>query len=182
VANCCIHSLQLQLKNAVVTAPGAGSLDKVNAMQLLHSVCRLQESLDMKEWRHTLIKSSQCAAAWDPQAEATASPVTASNREKNAATCKAAFETQFAVLCSWHDLLNKDEVDLEAKITGTPLAEMQAPVLTRWWTVGEHARHTFTCHFANEKKKKTKCLFCFMLDKALQPGRLFRRSHTDKSR
>jgi len=32
------------------------------------------------------------------------------------------------------------------------------------------------------KKKKTKYLFYFILDKALQPGRLFRRSHTDKSR
>jgi len=31
-------------------------------------------------------------------------------------------------------------------------------------------------------QKKTKCLFYFMLDKALQPGRLFRRLHTDRSR
>ena len=32
------------------------------------------------------------------------------------------------------------------------------------------------------RKKKTKCLFYFTLDKALQPSRLFRRSHTDRSR
>jgi len=31
-------------------------------------------------------------------------------------------------------------------------------------------------------KKKTKCLFCFMPDRAIQPGRLFRHSHTDRSR
>jgi len=31
-------------------------------------------------------------------------------------------------------------------------------------------------------KKKTKCPFYFMLDEALQPSRLFRRSHTDRSR
>ena len=34
----------------------------------------------------------------------------------------------------------------------------------------------------SKKTKKTKYLFYFTLDEALQPGRLFRRSHTDRSR
>jgi len=41
VSNCCIHALQLQLSNAVKRAFGEGALDKINAMQLLHSVYRL---------------------------------------------------------------------------------------------------------------------------------------------
>jgi len=66
VANCTVHALQLQLRNAVHVAFGAGGLDKVNVLQLLHSVFALQESLDLDEWRHTLIKSSQCVSECDP--------------------------------------------------------------------------------------------------------------------
>ena len=33
----------------------------------------------------------------------------------------------------------------------------------------------------SKKKQKTEHLFCFTLDEALQPSRLFRRSHTDRS-
>jgi len=57
-APCCIHALQIQLKNAVVETFGEGALDRVNAMQMLHSAHRLQESLDLDEWRHVLLKSS----------------------------------------------------------------------------------------------------------------------------
>jgi len=49
VANCCIHGMQLMLRNSVVFALGDGGLEKVNAMQLIHSVWDLQESLDLQE-------------------------------------------------------------------------------------------------------------------------------------
>jgi len=69
VANCCIHALQLQLRNAVVTALGDGGIENVNAMQLLHTVWDLQESLDLEEWRHTLHLSSQFVAQHNPDCE-----------------------------------------------------------------------------------------------------------------
>jgi len=59
VANCCIHSVQVQLSNAVKNALGEGALHKVNAMQLLHSVCRLQESMDLDKWRHVSKQASK---------------------------------------------------------------------------------------------------------------------------
>jgi len=37
IANCCIHSLQVQLSNAVKASFGEGALDKVDATQLLHA-------------------------------------------------------------------------------------------------------------------------------------------------
>ena len=57
-APCCLHTSQTQLKNAVAETFGEGALDRVNAMQMLHSAHRLQESLDLDEWRHVLLKSS----------------------------------------------------------------------------------------------------------------------------
>ena len=57
VAACSLHALQLQLSNAVRETFGEGALDKINAMQLIHSVYRLQESIDMDEWRHVLYLS-----------------------------------------------------------------------------------------------------------------------------
>lgn len=39
IANCCIHSLQIQLGNAIKTTFGEGAIDRVNATQMLHSVC-----------------------------------------------------------------------------------------------------------------------------------------------
>jgi len=41
--------MQLMLRNSVVFALGDGGLEKVNAMQLIHSVWDLQESLDLQE-------------------------------------------------------------------------------------------------------------------------------------
>jgi len=57
IANCCIHALQLQLSNGIREALGEGGLENVNVMQMLHSVYRLQEALDLDEWRHTLYLS-----------------------------------------------------------------------------------------------------------------------------
>jgi len=52
VTNCCIHLIQVQLSNAVKFAFGKGALDKENAMQLLHSVCCLQELIELDSWRN----------------------------------------------------------------------------------------------------------------------------------
>jgi len=61
-----MHAPQLQLRNAIVNTLGEGALERVNAMQLIHSVYRLQESIDLEEWRHILVKASDFVANYDP--------------------------------------------------------------------------------------------------------------------
>jgi len=135
IANCTIHALQLQLSNAVINALGAGSLDKVNAMQLLHSTCALQEALDLEEWRHILVQSSKYVNEYGAAA-AVPLPSTSTKSQQRIAKHKAAFESEFDKLYSWHEGFNKAAANREAKIHGTVLEKMQKPILTRWWTVG----------------------------------------------
>jgi len=55
------------------------------------------------------------------------------------------------------------------------------------WHHHDKLQHLVTQPHFNENarvccmEKETECLFCFTPDKALQPSRLFRRSHTDRS-
>ena len=65
IAACSIHALQLQLSNAAKRMLGEGGLGKRNAMQMLHSICDLQESLDIEEWRHALIRATDCCLTFD---------------------------------------------------------------------------------------------------------------------
>jgi len=138
IANCCIHSMQLQLSNAVKNTLGEGALDRVNAMQLLHSIYQLQESLDLEEWRHILYQSSEFVASYDPDAPHVTS-TTPTQRELN----KAAFLEEFAKVYAFHSSLNKAQIDLEAKIAHSILQKMQVPILTRWWTVGVASYYAF---------------------------------------
>jgi len=143
VANCTIHALQLQLRNAACTTFGAGGLDKVNAMQLIHSGHGLQESLDLKEWRHILIKASQHIADYDPNAAPPELAAGATRREETLANNKAEFEAEFAKAYLFHSMLKKDAADKEANYAGAVLAKLTQPILTRWWTVGTGAATVF---------------------------------------
>jgi len=51
-----------------------------------------------------------------------------------------------------------------------------------WRTIKLQCSFVAASTGASGAKNKTKCLFCFTLDEALQPSRLFGRSHTDRSR
>jgi len=143
IANCTIHALQLQLSNAVINALGAGSLDKVNAMQLLHSTYALQEALDLEEWRHMLIKSSLYVVECGTDAAAVTLPAGASKRQKKQASHKAEFEKDFNMVYSWHSGFKKTIANRDDNVKGTVLAKMQKPILTRWWTVGVGAAFVF---------------------------------------
>jgi len=146
VANCTIHALQLQLRNAVHATFGAGGLDKVNAMQLLHSVCALQESLDLEEWRCMLCKSSLHVNECDPTAAAPEANATATRKEQAQASHKAQFELEFAKVHAFHSKFKTDVVDPDANYHGTMLEKMSQPILTRWWTVGHGASKVFDCY------------------------------------
>jgi len=91
------------LRNAVTATFGAGGLNKVNATQMLHSVYALQESIDLEEWRHILIKSSQYVTEYNPAAANTvALPAGASKRDQNAANNKAEFEVEYSKIVKFH--------------------------------------------------------------------------------
>jgi len=142
VANCCIHGLQLQLRDAVVEALGDGGLDNVNAMQLLHTVRDLQESLDLEEWRHILCLACQFVSTYDP-----AVPVVLTGT-KSQKECQSEFCDKFKTTFNCHSKFKTNEVvdpDTE-RCLHTALHKMTEPILTRWWTVGAGANCAFDCY------------------------------------
>jgi len=177
VANCTTHALQIQLKNAVEAAFGHGALEKINVSQMLHSVYRLQESLDLEEWRHMLFLASEFVLNYDAQEETmgneetnddttandettatatssaadTPSATATSNKRKckkkkvNAAIGnRQAFCEKYNKVLGFHSTFKREAVDPDAtKFKDTILLKMLQPILTRWWTVGSAASHTF---------------------------------------
>jgi len=170
VANCTIHALQLQLNNGIRAALGEGGLENVNVMQMMHSVYRLQESIDLKEWRHMLCLSSEFVYHFDPStatdvvaepeddaapqdnAVATEESAATSNIKKkkkrtrdqiNAAN-KASFMSEFKIIFGFHTAFKTQLVDPTATTyKETILAKMTQPILARWWTVGSAASYVF---------------------------------------
>jgi len=126
IAACSIHALQLQLANAAKQVLGEGGLGKRNAMQMLHSLYDLQESMDVEEWRHALIIATDYCLAFDD--------ATADDKHFAVAYRKIKGYYQFEIIA----------VDRNAKLEGTLLQKIQAPVLTRWWTVGVGADFLFS--------------------------------------
>ena len=131
VANCCIHSLQNQLSNGVKEALGDGGLGNINAMQLIHTVWDLQESLPLEEWRHMLMRSSEFVHSHRDQGD--------NDDNEN----YAQFLVNFNEVSAFHSSFKRDVPDPSAKCEGTILAKMLAPILTRWWTVGSAASCAF---------------------------------------
>ena len=166
IANCCIHSLQVQLSNAVKATFGEGALDRVNVTQLLHSTWRLQESIDLDEWRHVLFKSNEWVlehtaakqievvempevvgeVATLPQV---ATDATQSKKKKKTKVLtasqkhEATFKQDFEKIVTFH---SKFKIKVTAPTTlerGSLLGKMDAPILTWWWTVGSASSYAF---------------------------------------
>jgi len=140
-AGCTLHSLQLQLGNAIKETFGQGALDKVNAMQLLHSVYRLQESIDLAEWRHILYLSSQFVAGHDATAN-----TEVNERMPAAEKNRRMFLQSYNKIVKFHGAFHKQPEDNPAtlkKYLETIYGKMTAPILTRWWTVGAAAAYVF---------------------------------------
>ena len=143
-AGCMIHALQLQLGNAIRETFGFGSLEKINAMQLLHTVYRLQEALDLEEWRHILYLSCQFVASHDETAE-----VVIDKRSPAMERHRQTFLLSYNKVASFHSAFNKDApVDPTTlkKYVLTIYLKMTQPMLTRWWTVGAGSSYAFKCH------------------------------------
>jgi len=145
VANCNIHALQLQISNAIRTTFGEGDPEKANAMQLFHSVCRLQESLsDLNEWRHILHRAGQCVSSYD-DTEVVVLPKRSTAQQQN----QEAFRQEFLKTHKFHSKFKKNALpDPSSAATTYKMTmhmKMLAPILTRWWTVGAGASHAFAC-------------------------------------
>jgi len=143
VANCTIHALQLQISNAIRTTFGEGGLEKVNAMQLLHSVYRLQELLsDLNEWRHILHRAGQCVSSYD-DTEVIVLPKRSTAQQRN----QDAFRQEFLKTYKFHSKFKKNALpDPSSAATTykmTTCMKMLAPILPRWWTVGAGASYAF---------------------------------------
>jgi len=179
VAPCCIHALQLQLRNAVIAVFGDGGLDKINSMQLIHSVYDLQETLDQHEWRHVLWKSTEFVYSFDPIQDVADNIDDLTGREKN----RAEFHKSYALVLAFHSKFKKDQpldpTSLE-KYKQTVYSKMTAPILTRWWTVGAGASFVFdyylvmyhacqaiinTFDSSSRANKIASCLFALMTDR-----------------
>ena len=146
VANCCIHALQLQLRNAVVAVFGEGGLDKTNMMQMLHSVCDLQEAIEANEWRHMLWKSSEFVHSFDP------SIIIMDEQAIDVLPARAKCQNEFHQACNkivgFHSKFNKaapTDPESLSQCKDTIYAKVAAPILTRWWTVGAGASYLFEC-------------------------------------
>ena len=146
IANCGLHAIQLQLRNSAITTFGEGALDNVNATQLLHSVYRLQESLELHEWRHVLYKASLFVSSFDENDDNEAVDATAGQREQAQQENAVTFRKSFARVSRFHALFERDALTDPTDLTAhkdTPYYKMQAPIFTRWWTVGVGASYAF---------------------------------------
>jgi len=141
IGNCLIHAHQICPKNAIEVTLGKGALDKINAMQMLHSVFRLQESMDLDEWRHVLFKSSEFVINYD--SSIAVNDEDAIDRLSATARNKNSFYQSYNKVLEFHSQFKKIAVDPSGQYKLTVLAKMTQPILTRWWTVGSAASCTF---------------------------------------
>jgi hypothetical protein len=132
VASCSLHNLQLTLARPVKETMGEGGLDKRNVMQLLHAVYDLQDSMSQDVWKvltteAVLFTNAYCTAA-------------------NTYTGITIPDQQFAV--KWNKVrgFRNFEEGLPDWKERRMTCKFPAPVLTRWWTVGEGARAVMDCY------------------------------------
>ena len=142
VANCTIHALQLQISNAIKITFGDGGLKKVNAMQLLHSVYRLQESLsDLNEWQHILYCAGTYVSSYNIN-DAIIAPANATAQQNY----QAKFCEVYTNIYGFHKAFKKGPLadpSILSLYKGTIYYKMTAPILTRWCTVGAAASYVF---------------------------------------
>jgi len=154
----------VQLSHAVWITFGEGALDRVNGVQLLHSIWRLQESIDLDEWRHILYKANEWVLKYVAQAavavvdESDQIVESATNADSNKNTNKkkkkakkipasvqheAAFVLDFDRIYKFHSKFKTEPTTPTTVDKRSLLGKMQAPILTRWWYVGAGSSYAF---------------------------------------
>jgi hypothetical protein len=123
VAACTLRAIQIALANPVKKPVGEGSLGARGTMQMLHSACDLQESVEFGEFKLTMSEASQ----WVQLKQADDSPVDACDPKIRDFFVNAWDRVSDFVLAPPPGNL------LEPMEKTQKIAQ---PVLTRWWLVG----------------------------------------------
>jgi hypothetical protein len=130
VASCSLHNLQLSVANPIKQLLGDGGLEKKNVMQLLHSIYDLQDSLGNEVWNVHVAEAVKFMQAY------TATPYVGITDADKQFALKWELVKTFR---SFDALLTKKELERANY-------KIPAPVLTRWWTVGETARVSWSAY------------------------------------
>ena len=130
VAGCSIHAFQLTLAVPTQKILGEGGLGMKNVMQLIHSVYDMQEALDFDEYVEIMDK----ARAFVRKMQANKN---ADYDYGDSATDKDFGEKMSKVISFYKDFQSTD-FDLNSRVR-----KMAAPVLTRWWYVGEACKYVW---------------------------------------
>jgi hypothetical protein len=132
VASCSLHNLQLSVANPIKQTMGEGGLEKKNLMQLLHSIYDLQESMDRDVWKMHVTEAMAFLGSYGSNATPFVG-LTVGDQQFAAKWELVKTFRQFSTT-----LTNKDFKRTSFKIP--------APVLTRWWSVGETARVSWSAY------------------------------------
>ena len=125
-ASCSLYNLQTSVKNPIVTTIGEGGVDAKNAMQLLHAVYDLQQSMEKDVWNAFVTEALKFLEANVGQPYV---GISVGDEQ---------FANKWELVKTFRNFTsNLDDDDLKAVTL-----RIQAPVLTRWWTVGQCARLT----------------------------------------
>ena len=130
VASCSLHNLQLTISKPVKDTMGDVGLDKKNLMQLLHSVYDLQDSMTHDVWKLIVQDSETFLLAHGGVNEY--NPVTPADIMFASKWNKVKTFRYFGTTIT-------DRTGKKVK------CKFQAPVLTRWWTVGEASESVYEC-------------------------------------
>ena len=123
VAGCTIHTFQLTLKNPIEKVLGDGGLGTRNMMQLIHAVYDMQESLEFQEYLEVMTESVAFTRKLQAGKDYSYGGSKYDDEFKDRMTTVIGFYNNFS----------------SASFFGTKkqIKKMPAPVLTRWWYVGE---------------------------------------------
>ena len=137
VAGCSIHTFQLTLAVPTQKVLGEGGLGMKNVMQLVHSVYDLQESLDFEEYVEVMVEARAFVSAIQSNAE----------YDYGETTSDQEFKAKIDMIASFYnDQFHSTKFDVGKKIK-----KMSAPVLTRWWYVGEACKYVWQNYLAVAK-------------------------------
>jgi hypothetical protein len=129
VASCSLHNLQLSVANPIKVTMGEGGLEKKNVMQLLHSVYDLQESVDRDVWKMHVEQATEFLLAFGAADTPYVGDTDADQQ----------FAAKWELIKTFRPFGNV----LSHKEINRTNFKIPAPVLTRWWSVGETAKATW---------------------------------------
>jgi hypothetical protein len=132
VTSCSLHNLQLAVANPIKEILGEGGLDKKNVMQMLHSITDLQESMEGSIWNAHVEEALDFLATYG---SSNTPYIGETDGDKQ-------FAVKWELVKTFHDFNNTMTDKEEKKVN----FKIPVPVLTRWWSVGETARVTWSAY------------------------------------